>query len=431
MGRWAGRIAMVAVLGFLGLAVVFAVFLIRFDPDHYRPYLESQLSKALHFKVELGPLSRSWNRGLGVRVNGLQLRKNQTSTPLLRADSVLLWLNPLSLVGGRLAYKVRIEGGDFRYQGETKTPLDLKLEGIQAELRQEIPGGRIEGEGEGRVFSDSASDLTWQGNLNPKGGEVNFGIHLQKNKAFLQGEAFPFQKPPRFQAKLELREMDLAAVFRLWKVAHPGGEEPLAGLVSGNFEAAGVGQNGIEIRKSLQAQGELEIRDGVFRNFNVIPTVLRRMTLVPALGEALIAEVPPVFQPLFNRRDTTFEWLQAKFVVQDDKVSFQRLFLKDRHYLVEAEGTLSFQGEVHFGAKLVLMEEVSQFLVGRVKELSVLQNAQGRMVIPFVYRGTWPEARPRPDLGSLAERLLVEQGAHLLERGLEALSQQLGKPASQ
>lgn len=419
MGRSPHRLIVFSILGFLGLAAVFIFFLIRLDPDHYRSYLESQLSRALHLKVELGNLSRSWNRGLGLRVNGLELREDRDETPLFRADSLVLWLDPFSLAGGHLVYKARMEGGDFHYRGGTRhVPIDLELKGIRAQVRQEIPGGKIEGGGEARVLSDLTSDLTWRGTVDPKSHEVDFEVRFQKDQAILKGEARPLQKPLRFQTNLELQELDLATV---------GG--PLGGVASGNVEVAGVGRSGIEIRKSLQGKGELEIRNGVFRNFNVLNAVLRRITVVPALGEALVVSVPANFQPLLNRQDTPFELLQSRFVIQEDQLAFREFLLKDRQYLIEAEGTFGFQGEVNFRAKLILMEEMSQFLVGRVKELAPLRNVKGRLVIPFVYRGTWPGARPRPDLNYLAEKLLVEQGRQLMERGLEALSQHLGKPS--
>lgn len=413
MGRWARHVAILSVLGFLGLGGAFAVFIIRFDPDPYRSYLESQFSKVLRLKVELGHLSRSWKQGLGVKVEGVRLQKGEEEPPLFVADSLLVWLDSLSLAGGRLVYKVKVDEGHLHYR-------DWDLRGIYAEVRQEITGGPVKGAGEGRILSNSTSDITAQGRADTKTGEIDFDVRFQDRKMALQGEVLLFQKPPRFQAHLELEQLDLETIFRLCGLRGPV-NEAVAGSVSGNFEGAGVGLEGSEIQKTLQGKGKLEIRDGVFRNVNVVNTILKRITVVPALGEVLIAGIPPYFQPLLNRRDTPFELLQVQFEIREGEVSFQQFLVKDRHYLVEAVGTLNLQGEVNFQAKLVLMGELSQFLVGRVRELSSLRNVQGRIVIPFVYRGNWSATRPRPDLSYLAERLLLDRGTRLLEKGLEAI----------
>lgn len=402
-------------LSFLSLAAGAVIFLIRFDPNRYRPYLEGQLSKALGFKVELGPIFFSWTEGPVLKVNEPRVRENPKGPPLFSADFLLLSLDSLSLLGGRLVGKARIEGGELDYRARAgKIPRDLKLRGIRTEVRRGIPGGRMEAAGEGRILSDSTSDLTWQGTFNPRNGEADFEIHFEEEKAAMKGEAFPFQKPPRFQANLELHELDLALLQA---------KGLLTGAASGEFKLAGAGQQGVEIRKSLQGQGAVEIRDGVFRNFNIVNAILRRVTVVPGLGEALVAGVPIYLQPLFNARDTPFELLQAEFVIREDQARFERLLLKGPQYLIEAEGVLSFEGEMNFRAKLILMEETSQFLVGRVNEFDALRNAKGRIVIPFVYRGTWPKVRPRPDLNFLAKKLFVEKSARLFEKGLEALAQ--------
>ena len=428
-GRWIRRLVFLSFLCLLALGAVFIFFLVWFNFNPYRPQLESRLSKALQLDIKLGPLSRSWTRGPGLKVKDLQVRKNQREPLLFGADSLLLWLDPFSLMGGRLVFKTKIEGGEFYYREKTRNPpLDLKLRKIQMETRQQVPGGEIKGMGEGRILSASASDLTWWAVIEPRKQEVNFEIHFDQDKAIFRGEALPLQNPPRFQADLEFHEFDLATVFRLWNATAQDRRGLLDGTANGNFQVVGASRGGIETKRSLQGKGEFEIRNGVFRNFNVIETILRRITIVPGLEEALVAGVPSYLQPLFNRRDNPFELLQAEFKVQGGQLTFQQLLLRDRHYLLEAEGNLGFEGEVNFQARLILMEDASQFLVGRVHELSALRNAQGRIVIPFVYRGTWPHARPRPDLNFLAQKLLVEQGAQFVAKGLEALSQ-LRKPS--
>ena len=139
--------------------------------------------------------------------------------------------------------------------------------------------------------------------------------------------------------------------------------------------------------------------------------------------------MPRAFQAALNDSSTPFEFLGAEFTIQGDEVNFSSLVLKNSQYLIEGDGTVDFQHNVNFEAQLILLEDVSRFLMGRVKELSLLTNPQGRVVIPFVYRGLWPAVRPRPDFGYLAERL-VQQGttgaAGLVEKGLEVLNQLTG-----
>jgi len=78
-------------------------------------------------------------------------------------------------------------------------------------------------------------------------------------------------------------------------------------------------------------------------------------------------------------------------------------------------------------SKLVLYEELSAFLIKKVKELESLQNASGRLVIPFVYRGNLPGAKVYPDLNYVASSLIQGRGEELLAKGIDKLTEFLEK----
>jgi len=464
--RWSARIFFFAFLGILvvgGTALV--MFARQFDPNDYRPSLEARLSESLGMDVKFGRLSLEWKSGLGLQADKVELRNRSGAVPFVAADHLFFRFKPFLLLRGQLIAsevtlsrpsillirnsfgsnwekmtgppkkkeasvkmpgwvsrwlggftilfsKVQVERGTLLYRDETQsTPVELAVRDLKGEFGQEWVQGAIRGRGEGRFLHPSEPDLSWNATWQIGEQELDFELEL-KGEGVFKGKALPFQKPLRFKGGLELENFEVGRL-----------PFALSGLVSGNVALEGTGQTEEEIKKSLSGDGNVHIRDGRIRNFNVVQSVLARATVIPGLSEALVGAMPPSFRSLLASRDTHFDLIQTDFELKGSQSTIHSLVLKDANYQVQAEGVVGLDGQVDLRAQLVLLDEFSQFLVKRVKELGYLQNEQGLIVIPFVYRGKWPRATPQPDLAYLAERLVVDQGARLLQRGLEALSQ--------
>ena len=467
--------------------IFFTFFFRRLTAGDFQPYLESKLSEWLQIKTELGRISLTWQSGLGLEVNDLRLRNGAGGPPILATDSVFLLLDPFSVFrqkivfyefkilrprvllvtdrngknnweksrkptgqplsvpkgGGNLGSKTfkgigglaflfsraKLEEGDFLYRDETKSPpMAIELKGINATAGQAIPGGVINLEGEWRILDNAKVDLGAQITLNPRTGETHFENQFQGDRMTVEGEAFLFQKPVRFRSKIQTSDLNLDTLYRLLGV--PEIKRGVSGVSNGHLEVQGLLTSLEGLKKNLQGNGRLEIRDGAFRNVNVADSVLRRITIVPAIQEILTGALPAPLQRILGSRDTPFELLQIGFTIQDNQAVIHPLFLKNPYYLLQVEGTVGLNGEMNLAGNLILLEELSRFLVGRVHELSSLENSQGRMVIPFIYRGQGVSARPRPDLAYLARQLVVEQGTRLVEKGLDFLSQFGKQPPS-
>ena len=410
----------------LMVVIGLAVFVSRFDPNQYREYIESLISQNTGLKTEIGHLSLDKGALLGIEAKPFTLRQAKVTEPLFSTQRVKLQVDLWSLLGKRLSLKVKTEDGVLNYTPEpAKSEKGTTLKGVKTNVETGFPLFFLKMKGEGRVLDPSQPDLQWRAEID-KSRHVNFHVGFQEEALTAKGEIYAGQKPPRFQAQLKLNGLKIPDVVKTLhnKTLDSQNEEiPLTGSMDGILEIRGAGKDSKEIEKSLLGKGGLDIHEGALLNFNIAHSILTRVTLLPGLAQVLTEMVPPPFQEALNSPTTTFELVEANFQIQGNQVQFASLMLKSTHYLVEGEGALDFEGNLDFKARLILLEEMSSFLIGRVRELSFLANEQGRVAIPFVYRGRWPSARPLPDLGFLAQRLIGNRGTELLEKGLAALSQ--------
>ena len=440
-------------------------FIKNFDTNQYRSYFEKSLSDSLGIETTMGDLSLGWqDRGIGIRVKEVRLSRRKGMTPFFTTDTFFLRLNLFELFLGRiiisdfglesphvfllkqkdgginwitqlkkgapkmpgkkwgnkmisglavLFLKATISKGSVSYRNEASSPpVEIAMKDIEAELRNHV--GVIKSTGKGRILDEGEQNVDWEGAWKMVNQELDFEIKFRNQELRLKAKALPFQSPPRFQGNLNLDHF----------VQQKGS---LTGTVSGGGDWEGAGQSVEEIKRLLVGKGMLEIQDGAFKNINLVKSVLTRITVIPGLQEAFLGAIPPEFQPLFNAEDTPYELLQIEFQIQGGIVTFPSFLLKSEHFLVQANGTVSMESDFNLQAKLILLEPLSQYLMDRVNELSYLTNEQKRIIVPFIYHGKWPVAYPQPDLAYLGEKLIIDQGARLLERGLRVLSQYTGE----
>lgn len=457
-------------LGLLAGGGILFFWIRRFDPNQYKPLLEAKIFEMTGANAEIVDLSLAWPKGLEIDLKGLKLRNQPQETPFFAAEQISLRLDLLSFLKRRLLpleitvsrpqliliqrfqgdnnwriavplkvegesgkptavagvalflSNVRLEDGEVVFRNETKFPApEYALKRIRSEVRQSFPGGKIVMKGDGFLLPTTKPDLEWQLTFHPTQRQLLYEVYFLEDLIQLKGEALPFQAEPRFQGRLELNELNLMAFYDLLNL--PPEKRVLAGVMNGGMEYDAFGRAPEQIKRSVTAKGIFEIREGAFLHFNLVDSLLKRVSIIPGFQEALMAGVPPSLQRLFATQDTPFEALQGEFSVQNQEIEVKPLVLKDPYYLAEAEGRAAFYGDLDFRAKLVLLEDMTEYLVGRVNEVAYLINQQGRIVIPFIYRGRWPLARPQPDLPGLAQSLVADRGEQLLQAGLQALTQ--------
>ena len=439
--RWIFLLLLILIL--IGGGVL-AYFWLTFDPNRYRPYLETKLSELVGMKIRLENLSLGWENGLAFKVDGIQIRKSEADVPCLTADTFLLRLDPFSLLrmqiglselklvrpqvllvrkrrgqenwtvpeidsapnkskpvppGGLalLLSSAKLEDGHLHYRDETQTPaLEIELADIEARVERQITG------------------------------TIDLQAEAGKGMLKFEWKVSSLLSTPYFQGKFTVNQLDLD---RLTAPSEPAGEGRgyLGGMVSGNFDFQGSGKETEVILESLDGKGNLEVKQGVLRGVNLPRLVLQRITVLPGLESAVLNSVPEEFRDVFLARDTLFESIQTQVSIKQSRIHLESFLLRSEHYVIEGQGEMNLVGDLTLGARIAFLEKVSEYLVQRVHELSLLSNSKGQIVIPFTLRGRWPAIQVLPDVGDLARRALVSQGTRWLEEGLAALSKKKGE----
>jgi hypothetical protein len=163
---------------------------------------------------------------------------------------------------------------------------------------------------------------------------------------------------------------------------------------------------------------------------NLPNQLLTKIDGLPFVQGSLRGRVPPEFEPLVAKPDTVIRELSSQFAIRSGVISLQEIFLASDLFFLKGSGTYALTGEVSVTAQILFTPELSRALVERVKELRVLLNPEGRMVLPIALSGKVPAVIVTPDLKGLAQNVSVDALRQTLGEALKnkkGLQKDLGK----
>lgn len=175
-----------------------------------------------------------------------------------------------------------------------------------------------------------------------------------------------------------------------------------------NATLKGWGENWDTIKKTLGGKGKTEVKNGVFKDINLIRRVLSRVTGLPGVGNLISSTLSPRYGAIFKRLDTPYDTLGASFQVEDGRIRTSDLLLKAKDYSVQAKGWIGFDSSMGWNATLFLSPPFTKELMRNHKNIRFLVDKKGRLIVPFRLSGPLPKLEPKPDIKRLAS--LIQRG---------------------
>ena len=219
---------------------------------------------------------------------------------------------------------------------------------------------------------------------------------------------------PKFDFRSTIRGMDLKSVLASQS---PGSEKRIEGRLDADLALAGAGKQWETIKRQMRGNGRIEVKDGMIKDVNIADQVLASVTGIGGLSNLISPRVRARHPELFEMGDTKFEKLGGSVQIADGVARSDDLTLAARDYAMLGKGTYSLDNELDFNAMLVASKELSDDVIGDVREAKYIADAQGRIAIPFRLTGALPHVKPKPDTEFIARAL----GRAAVGKGLDKL----------
>ncbi len=327
------------------------------------------------------------------------------------------------------------------------TPLNLTYRVSSPELGladlRATPAGQKKSEmlknltSEGNVLVKDGA-LTYRGNINSPAGTIADGDYtdLQTTASFVnrianienmsvkafsgslaaKGSYDMRENIPRFAATTAVKAMDLTQLFRAMLPTAP---QNIRGLINMDLDITGAGKDWNAIQNALKGKGKAEVVNGALVDINLAESVLSGATGIPGAANLVPTDVKNKYPAIFASKDTEFKQLKGSAIIGDGKARTDDLVVSAAEFETQGKGWFAFDHTVDFRALLLLSEKLTQDITSRANQAKGLADNQGRLEVPFNLSGKLPGAKPKPDIGYIAQKM----GKGAVEHGLEGLLQ--------
>jgi len=161
----------------------------------------------------------------------------------------------------------------------------------------------------------------------------------------------------------------------------------LQGRLGGTVTLRFQGSERPQIVRTAKGQGEVTLVNGRLAQLNLSKE---------------LAAVGQLAGLSLDQRDTPIEDMASQFTLADGWVRTDNLTLRSPDLTMVAAGGFSLEDELNFEGTAVFSPEASQRISSRSPLGGFLTDDQGRVVVPFLVRGTFAAPKIVPD----AKRLL-------------------------
>lgn len=177
------------------------------------------------------------------------------------------------------------------------------------------------------------------------------------------------QDDPKTEISANLEKLDLD---KFLTARHSKAAGKFTGSLDAKLNLSMRGKDADQIKSSMSGNGEITVRDGMFKIFNLSET---------------LADFPviPQVAPNFKLSDE-FDIFKTSLLVKNQRVENPDMHLKGKNHLIKCRGFLYFDGSLDYKG--------SYFLA---------QKEDYRKEIPFVVTGTISKPKPVPDVGKLLQ----------------------------
>ncbi|MCH7549844.1 MAG: AsmA-like C-terminal domain-containing protein, partial [Candidatus Krumholzibacteriota bacterium] len=235
------------------------------------------------------------------------------------------------------------------------------------------------------------------------------------------GVFHPEAKPPAFEVKTTVKQVNLAEYFRY---KFPSLPRVIEGRVDGDLALGGSGSTWDEISPTLSGDGNALVLKGALLNVNLAREFIESVQSMPIVPAGFADKMRARNPDLFNSNETIFENLGGKLEIHDGRVEMDGLSLHSSDFDISGHGWFSFDRRVDMKTTFTLSRRLTQDIISELPAAQYLVDSNGRIAIPLNISGLATKPAVTVDTDALSRRLedaLVGQGAEELKDRLRGL----------
>ena len=282
------------------------------------------------------------------------------------------WIQDAGKAWGFSIDKIQVKNGTITFIDQTAQPVsEVQVDAFEVEIKPKGGITAFDFNAKGSVFHSRGAkkNLVLNGNLDLEAQSLDFALRYSADQVQLKGRLKMLNDRPRFEGSLDVRDLDMDSVI---PSSYKNGAY-LTGLLNAKAQGSFAGANPKNILSSLNGQGKIEIRNGAYKNRNLIKEVFDRMSSVIAITDALGGALPPEVDQMLRGTDTPFQVLNLVGAAGSGAVQVSELNLIHPDYQLAGQGVYGMQDRrIDSALRLVFASSISGYLVKKIHLLLLI-----------------------------------------------------------
>ncbi len=204
-------------------------------------------------------------------------------------------------------------------------------------------------------------------------------------------------------------------------------EPQLHGRIGVSFEGNASGLKQPDVAKTLSGTGKYALKDGVIINFNLLRSLLEKLSMFPGLVGQIESSLPENLKEKFKKNDTVIEAVERPYQIREGKLMLSDFGFKTDTLEAKGSAEAALDGQVSGKINISIARDLSEAIDRQVPKLKYLEDSGGRVVIPVMFQGGFPKMMLVPDIQDISGRLATHAAADWV--GEKLLKKKTGEPA--
>jgi uncharacterized protein involved in outer membrane biogenesis len=198
----------------------------------------------------------------------------------------------------------------------------------------------------------------------------NLSFQVFNGEAKAQGGMSIGSAAPPFNGHVAIQGLQIGPAL---ETLAPDSKISTSGTAAADIAVAGRGFSMLDLTKSLEGPGHLEVKDGKITGVNLTGEAV---TLLKVAGISLD-----------QANATVFSTIETDFMIKQGMVTIQRLLADSHDFQATGNGTIGFDQTLNLALNMNLSSGLSQRIAGS-SAIAKVALKEGRLRVPLLIRGT-------------------------------------------
>ena len=197
--------------------------------------------------------------------------------------------------------------------------------------------------------------------------------------------------------------------------------------------AKGQGLSKSLLRKNMQADIVMDIKDGKIVDVNILKIVLSNISMLPKLVETIQLNLPEKYKESLRVKDTVIDKAQLEAGLKKGILKFDRAEVEAQGFSASVKGQVDWKQNLDAFIDFFIAKDLSASMIKDVEQLKELLNDKQQIRIPLrEYHGKLENFKTYPDLEDLAKKIIINTGKQELKKALfKALDIEKAQPSTE